>query len=71
MYMLALTGQVYAIIYTHNCLMENLLKWRPANLVRKGMVQGSSKTAPNDRPQGLDLPLGTMPKTDRTLGDKP
>jgi hypothetical protein len=45
----------------------------PVNLLagcdRKGMAKGTLKTARN-RPLGLDLPLGTRPKPDRTSGDK-
>jgi hypothetical protein len=37
---------------------------------RKGMVQGTLETARKNRPLGSDSPLWTMPKPDRTPGDK-
>jgi hypothetical protein len=65
LYMRSLT-LAYMPLYTPRRLMD--VPSRAS--VHKGMVQGSSKTAPNDRPLGSDFALWTMPETDRTSGDK-
>ena len=62
-------ASVYATIYAESPDGNNLSNRRRANLVRKGMVQRSSETAVQTRPQGSIFPMRTIPKTDRTSGD--